>query len=124
MKERLYQTINKYIILLLVGIAYFVFVFVTRIGIPCIFHVLTGLKCPACGVTRMIMALARFDFAAAFAWNPFLLITGPIILFCLITSEVIYIKTGARSLGKLNIVLWGEIAFALVFGVLRNVIPL
>ena len=124
MKERFRQTLTKYVILLLIGIAYFVFVFITGIGIPCIFHVVTGLKCPACGVTRMITSLARLDFAAAFAWNPFLLITGPVILLCLIASEVIYVKSGTRSLGKWNFVLWGEIVLALAFGVLRNIISL
>jgi len=36
----------------------------------CPVRVLAGWPCPACGATRAALALARLDFAAAFAWNP------------------------------------------------------
>jgi len=36
----------------------------------CLFKRLTGLPCPTCGATRAALALARFDFAAAFAVSP------------------------------------------------------
>lgn len=40
-------------------------------GLPdCLFKQLTGLPCPTCGATRAALALARFDFAAAFAVSP------------------------------------------------------
>lgn len=68
----------------------------------------------------MIASLARLDFGAAFEYNPFLLVTGPVILFCLIYSDVRYVKTGDASMGRLGFVLWIEIALALAFGILRN----
>ena len=37
---------------------------------PCLFHELAGIPCPACGGTRALLALLRFDPGAAFAWNP------------------------------------------------------
>jgi len=41
----------------------------------CIFHTLTGLPCPTCGMTRAAQALLRGDFSAAFGWNPLFLPT-------------------------------------------------
>jgi hypothetical protein len=30
----------------------------------------TGIPCPGCGGTRCLVACGRFDFGAAFCWNP------------------------------------------------------
>lgn len=122
MRERLIKTIKKYAVLLVIGTAYLIWVFCTDIKIPCVFHLLTGYDCPACGVTRMLTSIAKFRFAEAYAYNPFLFLHLPIILFCLGYSDVRYIKTGNRTLGKLSIVLWIEIALLLLFGILRNFI--
>lgn len=70
----------------------------------------------------MILSLARLDFVSAFNYNPFLLVTSPVILFCLVYSDVRYVRTGNASMGKLGFILWIEIAFALVFGIMRNVL--
>lgn len=121
MRDRLRQTVRKYVIILTVGVAYFAFVMLTGIGIPCLFYTVTGLQCPACGISRMLIALVRSDFTAAYSYNQFLFINLPVILLCLIWSDVKYVRTGDRSLGRLNIVLWIEVALALVFGLVRNI---
>ena len=36
----------------------------------CITYYLVGLPCPACGLTRAFMSLARLEFRQAFAYNP------------------------------------------------------
>ena len=41
-----------------------------RLAPACVLHTLTGLPCPACGATRAVLALARLDPVAAFAFNP------------------------------------------------------
>src|SRR5262245_31252568 len=38
---------------------------------PCPFHLLTGLECPGCGMTRAFAALFTGDLASAFLLNPF-----------------------------------------------------
>ena len=68
-RARLFSVFKKGGILLGVGFAYLIFVSLTGLGIPCPFHAVTGLHCPGCGVTRMCVALARLDFAAAWDAN-------------------------------------------------------
>lgn len=122
MKERLFKTLKKYAAVIGIGVFYLGFTVCTGWGIPCFFYELTRLKCPACGVSRMALALIRLDFAVAFSYNPFLFITAPIILFCLVYSDVRYVRTGDMSLGKVGVLLWAEIVFAVAFGILRNIL--
>jgi hypothetical protein len=42
----------------------------TGLGVPCLFRILTGWRCPLCGSTRMGSALLHGELAEAFAWNP------------------------------------------------------
>ena len=50
-------------------------------GIPCLFHRITGFKCPGCGITGLFTALSRFDLKAAYASNQFVFITLPFLGF-------------------------------------------
>ena len=45
----------------------------------CPFLALTGLKCPGCGTLRGIHHLLHFRFAMAWAMNPFMIVTIPLI---------------------------------------------
>ena len=122
MKERRCKVLKKYAFIITVGIAYLIWVLVTDLRIPCIFKLITRLECPGCGVTRMIASLALFDIGAAFGYNPFLLITAPVIVFCIIYPEVRYVREGKYTLGSFAFLPWVEIVIALVFCVVRNVL--
>lgn len=37
----------------------------------CPFHVITGMACPGCGMTRAFLALGQFNLKQAVAFNPF-----------------------------------------------------
>ena len=39
--------------------------------IPCIFHSLTDLVCPGCGMTRACIALVHGQFGVAWSYHPF-----------------------------------------------------
>lgn len=121
MRDRLIETVKKYIVIIAIGFAYFIFIVLTGEGIPCIFYKITSLKCPACGVSRMMVSLAHFDILAAFYYNPFLLVSSPLIVFSLVYPDIKYIVKADRSLGKVSILLWLEIILLLVFGVVRNI---
>ena len=121
MSERLRYTAKKYAILLGIGAFYLAWVLLTGLRIPCPVFYTLGLECPGCGVTRMIVAFVKLDFSASFAYNPFLFITSPVIFLCLFVSEYRYLKYGEHTLGKFRYLLWVELVFAIVFGILRNI---
>jgi hypothetical protein len=120
-QKRFCQTAIKYAVILCIGLAYFLLVRSLGKGIPCLFYEITGWKCPGCGITGMILSLARADFAAAFAHNPFLFITGPFILIYLLFCEIRYVLRGTRRMGKWEIFIWVELGLAILFGLLRNI---
>ncbi|MBQ9162210.1 MAG: DUF2752 domain-containing protein [Clostridia bacterium] len=123
-KKRLRATVIKYSVILCVAAAYLVFVLCTGMGIPCLFHESTGLKCPGCGISRMLASLVRFDVVSAFWYNPFLFTTGPLIIAYLACCEVKYVRFGDRQMGKWEIIMWVELALAIAYGILRNVFPI
>lgn len=103
------------------GLLYAGFVSLTGWGIPCVFHLVTGLSCPGCGVSRMFMALLRLDFGAAWEANPAILALLPLGMVVLADILVRYVRTGRRVPGKFsNVAIVFMIAVLLVFGVMRN----
>lgn len=38
--------------------------------IPCLFSTVTGIQCPACGLTRSVAAIARGDLSMSLAYHP------------------------------------------------------
>jgi len=89
----------------------------------CIFHRLTGYKCPLCGSQRAIHYLFNFDIVNAFKENALLVICIPYILLY-IYCDLIKIKTD-REL-RIRKLLFGNkailiaLAIVIVFWALRN----
>lgn len=120
-KKRLKSTLIKYGVIFGIALAYLIFVLCTGLGIPCVFHAITKLECPGCGVTRMLISIVKLDFVSAFWYNPFLFVTGPFLIAYLIACEVKFIKHGNRNMGKWQIFMYVELALALLYGILRNI---
>lgn len=57
------------IIVITIGILYYIEIKTIGFSIPCLFYQTTGFKCPGCGITTAILAILRGDFQAAFAAN-------------------------------------------------------
>ncbi|MCD7831374.1 MAG: DUF2752 domain-containing protein [Firmicutes bacterium] len=118
-KSALKKQLFAVLLIIGIGICYFVWLKLTGIPIPCVFYKLTGFKCPGCGVTTMIMCLSSLDFEGAFSSNPFLFLTGPLLLAELI--YYFYIRTIGKRLPR-----WNERALIVytaalcVFGAVRN----
>ena len=68
MQQQVQNNYKKYIAILLIGILCIVFYLKYNIGIPCIFHELTGFYCPGCGLTRAIASIVKLDFYQAFRY--------------------------------------------------------
>lgn len=92
-------------------------VFAARFGgIPCPIRFLTGLKCPGCGVTTLFLCLLRGDWAGAFAANPFLLVTSP--LLAAILWRFWWKDTHPGKAWQVTAVVY--IAALLIWGIARN----
>lgn len=90
------------------------------IKFSCLIYKHTGLVCPSCGATRMVLALMDGNIYQAFRFNPYLLVTLAIPLIYLIDKNIKYIKK--EKLGsKLDIVMFIYIITLLIYGLLRNI---
>lgn len=83
---------------------------------------ITGKLCPGCGVTRMCMALAEFDFARAVSCNLLVMVLLPFVAFFGIRNWICYIRQG-----RAEMILWERIfvilaaTAAVAFWIVRNI---
>ena len=114
------KTVKIGIILFFLLLCYYFLNQKFSIGIPCIFHEITGLYCPGCGVTKLTFSLLELDFYQAFRANP-------LIVILLILAIIYYlIKISLNKLFKINITIPNYVYYILLvitilFGVLRNI---
>jgi hypothetical protein len=87
---------------------------VTQIGIPCVFHELTGFYCPGCGMTRVALSLLHLDLYQAFRYNPLIFLISPLYIIYTIANK----KRLPRSSHVMLIVM---LAVTLIFGLFRNI---
>jgi len=115
------EGIKKGLAVLGAGVLYLIWIKATGLMIPCVFRLATGLKCPGCGVTHMLLDLLRLDFAGARAQNAFLFYTLP-----LLAAEIIYAQV--MSMKKKQLPRWNEVLLLIycaaltAFGILRNIL--
>lgn len=120
-RERLYRIMKHMAAICLVGGIYAVWIGRTGIGIPCPIRLITGWKCPGCGITHMCISLLHLDFSAAFLSNPAVFCLLPVYILLGIKKTWQYIMTGQYMFGRLeNIVLVISIAILILFGIARN----
>lgn len=121
MKKRMKKIIVRNIIIALLLICYAVIVITTSKSIPCFIHLLTGLQCPGCGISRMLISMLYGDFRTAFSFHPFLFITWPVLLTLLLNADYRYIKQGRADLSSsMNLVAITYVVLLLVFSIWRN----
>ena len=87
----------------------------------CLFHSLTGLDCPGCGMTHAVVALLRLDIRTAFACNALFPVYGAYCGWLTVSTARRYIRAGKATLPArpvaVHIIL---LVLALGYGVLRN----
>ena len=114
---------RKIFFLLLVccgGILYLIWLRCGGTAVPCLFHSLTGIECPGCGITRMLLALTRLDLRTALSANAFLFVTLPYLVILLGYSTDKWVrneKAGPKAEASAAVYCIGLI----VFGILRNI---
>jgi hypothetical protein len=86
---------------------------------PCVFHAVTGLFCPGCGLTRAAHALVHLDVARAFEMNALAMVSAPIVAL-LIAREHGWLPAGISERLRPFTTLMFWIPVVLAFGVLRN----
>ena len=122
MRQRAKRAITIALILVGIGAIYAIIIHFTGRGIPCVFNIITGWKCPGCGVTKMCMSLLRLAFKTAFEANAGLLCLLPAGGFLAGRYLYIYIKRGVKRDRLTDIVIYVLIGILLVWGVVRNII--
>ena len=103
-------------------LVYYIFVRITGLSIPCLFRLVTKLRCPGCGITHLFLHAAKLEWREAFMSNALIFVLLPFagvlmaakLLFmpdCLDMKSKPY-RTGEKIL----------LAAVLLFGVVRNII--
>ena len=142
-KKRLHSTLTSFGVLFGIALIYLLSVTLPIKngeplwhGIPCVFYKGTeyifkilkinheGIKCAGCGLSRMLISIVKLDFVSAFWYNPFLFVTGPLLIFYLAAENIKYIITGKQDMGKWQIFLYVEGVLALLYMILRNFLPI
>lgn len=86
----------------------------------CLFHKVTGLHCPGCGMTRATVAAARGDLAAAFRYNPVGMVVFPLAVVALGVELLGWVwgrRIGWHPRPRLA---WTLVAVIVAFWILRN----
>lgn len=119
--RRLLRALAWWLGLLAVGICYGAVVSKIGWGIPCLFRLITGLKCPGCGITHMALCLLHGDLSGAFHANAMVLALLPIGIIMAVKITLRCVKTGSKQLTRWeNRTVIAMIVLLLVFGAARN----
>ena len=92
-----------------------------KLGIPCVFHLLTGAYCPGCGGTRAAKALLTGHILTSLRYNPMVCYAAAVFVgFGLWKLWVRFRGRPAPSVYRLNPFLYGGAALALVNWIFKN----
>ena len=110
------RILHIYSVTLAIGLSYMLWIRLTGLKIPCLYLMTTGLRCPGCGMTRMLLSLFRLDFTAAFSYNPVVFV----LFWIWNLIALLYFFGRLRNPRFLYVLLGLSIAILVVFGLLRN----
>ena len=87
----------------------------------CPFRALTGFACPGCGSTRGLHCLLHGQLAAAFEFNPLLILSLPFFLFALFRYTNAALRGRPLSWPRPDVRYnWALVAIILCFWIFRN----
>jgi len=85
----------------------------TGIGIPCVFHLATGLYCPGCGITRAALSLLHGQLAPAFRYNPLVFTLAPMYAIYWLLTRQQHRRAGQAVMAVM-------LTITIAFGIVRN----
>lgn len=107
--------------IVLAGLVYAAFLQLTGIGIPCVFRLVTGYRCPGCGMTHAAMALLHGQPRTAWRENPLSLTVMPLMLFYGMYRAKVYVQTARTDFKGWELLFLGFLwVVVLLFWLLRN----
>ncbi len=123
MKKRIQKVISILISIIMILIGYYFLNKNYHLSIPCLFHKITGLYCPGCGTTRLIIALIEGHIEEAYNYNRLVFILLPFIISYYIYYSYLYIYNKKDNIiCKIpNIYIYILILIVLLFGIVRNI---
>jgi len=94
----------------------------------CLFHRLTGLECPGCGMTRAFHAISHGEFTQALSFN-LLSIAVYVFFMGILVRDIAYLLAGIRIQVPAPLRLEGSFGYVVLlavigYGILRNVASL
>lgn len=107
---------NYIVIAIILGILFIYILLKYNIGIPCIFHKLTGFYCPGCGMTRAFISLIKLDIYQAFRYNMLVIIFVP---FFIIYGVNKYILKNKYKIPRF--IFYILLVITILFAILRNI---
>lgn len=118
---RLWRVLALYAALTLTLVLYVTYFSHGGHGLPCPLLLLTGLQCPACGMTRAAAALLRLDFTAAFSYHALWPLYAAYLLWVAVADAVAYVRREVvHVLPSPSWLHTAVLALTIAYGVLRN----
>ena len=112
-KNKMKKSNYKYFLIVgIIGILYLIVFLKYKIGIPCLFHEVTGLYCPGCGMTRAMISIIKLDFYQASRFN--------ILIFIVIPFFIIYFILKDKKTIP-NWIWYVLLSLVILYGILRNI---
>ena len=119
--KRLLIVLMSFISLLLLSFLYYYINRKYNIGFKCIFHEITNLYCPGCGITRAIFSLLELNIIQAIKYNILIITVIPLILFNYLIKIISWINLKEQK-EVYPKTMWNIILiFVILFGIIRNI---
>jgi len=108
------------VVFILIGY-YFLYIYAPKFTLKCVFYELVSLKCPGCGITKMLVSFSRFRFIEGIKYNMFLGVTFPFVLWIFVYSGYLYIVD--KKNGKVfDVSCFIYVLLLLAWGIIRNIV--